>query len=41
MGMIKMDLRETGLGCSGWIPPDHNRDLWSDLLNMIIGLQIP
>jgi hypothetical protein len=38
---IKMDLRETGWGGTGWIDLVQDRDQWSALLNIVMNLQVP
>jgi hypothetical protein len=38
---IKMDLREIGLDCVGWIDLAQYRDRWRALVNMVMNLRVP
>jgi hypothetical protein len=38
---IKIDIREIGWGCMGWIDLAQDRDQWRALVNTVIKLRFP
>jgi hypothetical protein len=38
--VIRMDLRETGWGSVEWTQLAQDRDLWRDLVNMVMNLRV-
>jgi hypothetical protein len=41
LGNMKMDLREIGWGCMGWIDLSQDRDHLRDLVNAVMNLRVP
>jgi hypothetical protein len=39
--ILKMDLRELGLGGMDWIDLAQDRDQWRALVNTVVDLQVP
>jgi hypothetical protein len=37
---IRMDLRETGLGCVDWIRLAQDRDRWRDVVSAVMNLRV-
>jgi hypothetical protein len=37
---IKMDLREAGWGCMGWIDVDQYRNKWRALVNTVMNIRV-
>jgi transposase len=39
--IVKMDFRETGRGCMGWIDVAQDMDQWRALVNTAVNHQVP